>query len=133
MNTDRRHGFTLVEVILTLLVISILATMTWPGYTKQILKSRRSEGYTALHTIMLAQQRHVISSGRYTVDLTQLGFTDPHRTPSGFYSVSADTCNSSATDQCIKLVARAQGEQKKDHNGQAGTLSLDSYGRKQGW
>lgn len=133
MKQANLFGFTLLEVIITLLVISILATMALPAYTTQLLKGRRSEGYSALNTIMLAQQRHIISNGSYTADLTQLGYTDPYPTPSGFYRVSADSCDQRSVDQCIKLVAHAQGEQKKDRNGLAGSISLDSFGRKQGW
>ncbi|TLY48487.1 MAG: type IV pilin protein [Gammaproteobacteria bacterium] len=51
------HGFSLFELIITLVVIGILATITYPIYTHTLLKIHRAEAKIAL--IDLAQQMEI--------------------------------------------------------------------------
>lgn len=51
------HGFSLFELLITLVVIGILATITYPIYTHTLLKIHRTEAKIAL--INLAQQMEI--------------------------------------------------------------------------
>lgn len=44
----QNSGFTLLEVIITLIIVTLLATVAFPIYTQQITKIRRTEAKVAL-------------------------------------------------------------------------------------
>lgn len=73
----RLKGFTLVELIVVVAVMVILATIAYPLYTQQVMKSRRTEARVALNEIALAEQRYFTVNGRYAT-AAQLGaaYTD---------------------------------------------------------
>lgn len=63
MSTRRNHrskmakGFTLIEVMITVVIIGILASVAYPSYMSQVRKSRRSEAVAVLSQIQQAQER----------------------------------------------------------------------------
>ncbi len=120
-------GFTLIEIMTTLFVIAILASVAYPSYQNQVLKSKRSEGKALLLEVMQLQERFKTENGSYTVDLTQLGLPatgmlSEHK----YYTVvvSAATATCPITD-CIILTGNASGS-NKNH----GSLRLRSDGDK---
>ena len=44
----RAHGFTLVELLITVAVVAILAAVAFPSYTESVRKTRRSDATTEL-------------------------------------------------------------------------------------
>lgn len=59
------RGLTLIELMITLVVLTVLATIAYPLYTRQLSKSYRSEAQVALHLIASAEQRFHSLNGRY--------------------------------------------------------------------
>jgi len=54
----RRHaGFTLIEMLVTVAVISILAAIAYPSYQDQVRRSRRAEAQSLLMDIGTRQGR----------------------------------------------------------------------------
>lgn len=68
------RGFSLVELIVVVVIVSILASIAIPSYMDQLRKSRRGEGKAILTQIAVMQQQLRTEQNRYTTDLTQLGF-----------------------------------------------------------
>ena len=54
---QRKAGFTLIELMITVAVIGILAAIAYPSYMDSIHKSRRSDAINDLSAIALAQEK----------------------------------------------------------------------------
>ncbi len=75
MNQPRhpRHGFTLVELMIVVTVISILASLAVPSYDGQVKLARRTEAYVALDATYKAQIAYMSEVGRFATDYAALG------------------------------------------------------------
>ncbi len=125
----RIKGITLLELMVTLAIVSILASVAIPTYQSYMQRGNRSEAISALQSVMQAQERFYADAVSYTVDLSDLGFaTATFDTDNGLYTISARQCedgagNAVAITQCVELEATALGTQDSD-----GDLVLNSYG-----
>jgi len=48
MNLSTRHGFTLIELMIVVLILGIIVAIAFPAYTNQVQKTRRADATTAL-------------------------------------------------------------------------------------
>jgi type IV pilus assembly protein PilE len=74
----KARGFTLVELMITVVVIAVLATVALPSLMGAIRKGRRSEAIAALSAVQQAEERFRANNLTYTADLT-----DPPTGPAG--------------------------------------------------
>jgi type IV pilus assembly protein PilE len=103
-----KSGFTLIEVMISLLIVAILATIAINSYRAQTRKGRRSDGINTIFSISLAEERHRSNNAQYgTLAQVWGGIT---ASPQGYYSLSIT--NTSATGYTIS--AQAQGAQAND-------------------
>jgi type IV pilus assembly protein PilE len=103
----RAGGFGLIELLITLCIAGVLATLAYPGMQSTVLRLRRAEAVTALAQLQLAQQRHRSRHLRYAT-LSELGL--PSTSPSGRYGYREDTPDTSR----YAILAVAQGAQASD-------------------
>src|SRR5574339_351791 len=68
------RGFSLVELLIIVAIISILAGMAYPSYTDYMRKSRRSDGKTLLTGIAARQEQYYLDNKSYTSNLSLLGY-----------------------------------------------------------
>jgi len=127
--TQPSRGFSLIELLITLGIIGILASIAYPSYQNHMQKTNRTEGKTTLLEILSKQQNFFGRNMAYTTDLTQLGYAaDPVITDDGLYSIAAARCNAPYDlnlTGCVRLTATAQGRQLAD-----GNLTINSAGVK---
>jgi len=64
-------GFTLTELMITVVIIAILAAIAVPMYTGYTQRARRADAYSALQTIALTQEKYFAEHGKY-LDLAHL-------------------------------------------------------------
>lgn len=126
----RRHGFSLLELLIALVIIAVVVSLAIPSYKHYVQKVHRLDGQNKLVEIMQLQHRYFSRHLSYTVQLTDgLGLaSDPvtgHVMSSRkLYRISAAVCNGSLS-ACIKLTATPT-EQASDHT----ILTLDSLGQR---
>ena len=118
---SKNSGFTLVEVMVTVAIIAIIATVAIPSYQKQSLKSQRADGIAMLMDVAGKQERYIIDKGKYTTDMTKLAYAaSPAVSDKGYYKISAVLSNSDlsytltataqTTDECGNLILSSTGQ-----------------------
>jgi len=73
MNRSRRPGFSLIELVITLAIVAILATITVPSFSGLVARSRRSDAISTLLQVQLAQEHWRAEQLAYAPDLAALG------------------------------------------------------------
>jgi len=65
-------GSNLFEVMITLVIVAILATVGYPSLQYYLLQARRGEAQNQLMALQLRQEEYRLVHGHYTTDLQQL-------------------------------------------------------------
>ena len=95
------RGITLIELMIVVVIVSILAAVSYPNYREFVDRAKRNEAKAALLQIATNQERQYLQNNTFTQDLTTLGFpTDPFTTASNAYVIAitaADAAGFTAT------------------------------------
>ena len=122
-NRFAQQGITLVELIITIVIVGILSSIAYPGFNKYLQQSRRSEAHDALIQIANLQELFFLQKQRYA-SLSELGlktFPDnSHTTENNYYLITATVASAS-----YRLTATAIGTQTHDTECQTFTLAQD--------
>lgn len=69
----KNNGYTLIEVIVTMIVLGVIASLAIPNYIVSVERTKASEGAQMLEALLNAQRRHSIENdGDYATDTAQL-------------------------------------------------------------
>jgi len=143
MQTLKPKGFTLIELMITVVIIGILTALAYPAYTKYMQQTRRSDAQIALTDAASRMEKYYSDCTYYTQNLggAHICGTDPTTgalgytttSPKGYYTLAPSGGFIGATaSQCTSytcgftITATATGAQAGN-----GNLRIDSTGNKQ--
>jgi type IV pilus assembly protein PilE len=120
----RAYGFTLIELMITVVVVAILATIAVPSYVEQVRKGRRSSAKATMMDIANREQQYLLASRTYadTAALLATGYTIPSDV-STYYTWTATV--GTTTVPTFTITFTAIGTQAVD-----GPLTLDQAGNR---
>jgi type IV pilus assembly protein PilE len=121
MKAARQSGFTLIELMITVAIIAILASIAWPSYTQYVLESRRAEAQSEMLRIQLGLEKWRANNSTYSSTLGDAGFTDANAYYN--YTITGLTVGSAPTGSVYVIRADAQGAQTADSGCTALTLN----------
>jgi type IV pilus assembly protein PilE len=132
---DARHhesGFTLIELMITVVVVSILAAIAFPSYAMFMKKSRRGDAEATLMDIAQREQQYLLDTRTFAPTVVALNTTVPADV-SAYYGIQI--CQTSVTCPAapggapptfvIVATPKAGSPQAGDY-----TLTLDNTGVK---
>ncbi|HEX9780697.1 MAG TPA: prepilin-type N-terminal cleavage/methylation domain-containing protein [bacterium] len=86
---DRSRGFSLVEVMMTVVVIGIVVSIAMPTYIKTSEDQRRTRATSMLRAIRNAQETHFLRARAYTTNWGDLDIAQPNTGDFNYQLLSA--------------------------------------------
>ena len=119
----RRNGFTLIEVMITVVIIAILASIAIPSYNRYVIRAKRSAAQAQMMEIANRQQQFLLANRSYAdkTTLTASGYALPADVAANYdYAITVTT-----EIPGFVLTFTPSGTQQSD-----GNLTLDNQGAK---
>jgi len=86
----RQNGFTLIELMVTVVIIGILASIAFPSYQEFVKRGNRTEGQAFLSEVAARQERYFAQNNEYTDDVDKLKLKNGSTSETGKYELSID-------------------------------------------
>ena len=128
---SRACGFTLIEVMITVVIIAILAAVALPNYNQYVLRSSRQAAQTALVQLASLQEKIYLNSNAYAANATSaytgtstggLGITSGLTSDRKYTITATPACGQTYTITATPVAGSAQAGD--------GTITIDSAGSK---
>lgn len=120
-------GFTLIELMVTVIIIGILAAIAYPSYTQYVLRANRAEARAILLESVQFLEQNYTTANRYDQDSTGTAITLPYLTSpkAGTAKYNITAAYGTAPAQSFTLSAAPAGVMTGDA---CGTYTLDNTG-----
>lgn len=129
----RFAGFTLIELMIVVVIVTILLSIAIPMYVHQIRESRRTDARSGLLELAAREERYLDTSNAYSNTATQLGYTGFGASyPIGngqYYYISSVTVVNTATPPTFTLVASPISGKGQDLDTDCASFTVTSAGQ----
>lgn len=125
MQRSRSNGFTLIELMIVVAIVSILSAVAYYNYSKYAFRARRADGKNLLTAAASAEERYYTNYNKYSTTAATIGA--PTTSDKGYYTLTLANGVTGDT-QSYKLTAVPQAPQNKDTG--CMNLTLDNTGTK---
>lgn len=126
-NSRIQFGFTLIELMITVVIIGVLASISYPSYTSFVTQSNRAEGQGELLRFANLQEQYFVDYRTYGTTLIALGkTTETMRTEQGHYKIKV--ANGADASKFV-LKAIAKGSQLTNDSA-CSPLTINQVGKK---
>jgi type IV pilus assembly protein PilE len=96
-NMKPNLGFTLIELMVTVAIIGILASVAYPSYIESVRKSNRADAKSTMMQVANQEERYYTENNVYGT-ITAIGnATNPVPSQSGKHNIAVVTANAGAT------------------------------------
>jgi len=120
-----QKGFTLIEVMIAVVILSILAAIAIPSYSKFITKTRRTDATNMLIKVAAEQQRFKSDHNKFADTMAELGYdNDPMPSEEGWYQITV----AKPTPSTYVLTATPVAGQPQATDAECGAFTLRSNG-----
>jgi type IV pilus assembly protein PilE len=123
----KQNGFSLIELMITVVVVAVLAAVAYPSYQDHLRKGRRASAQAFLMEIANRQQQYLLDARGYALGstaLTTLNITAPGDM-AAHYSVTVDPSAPTTPPSYTITATPTSTAQSAD-----GALTLDYQGNK---
>jgi len=124
MKRPSHRGFTLIEVMITVVIIGTLLAIAVPAYSNYVIRGNRAAAQQHLMDLSQRETQTLADSRTYKDNVADLNMTTP-TTVSKFYTISIVTSNGPPPTFTITATPIAGSKQAAD-----GNLSIDQAGAK---
>lgn len=132
MNTSApwtQRGFSLIELMVTLLVFAIIVAVAYPNYRNYVRKAHRTAAKTALLEAASREERFFSTNNVYTNSLTQLGYPATLDVPTGGTPYYRVTLGVNATSGYVVTATPLPGSGQTSDTA-CGSFTLNGLGQK---
>lgn len=123
MKPNRQRGFTLIELMITVAIVAILASIALPSYQEYVKRGHRAAAQSEMMDIANRQQQFFLANRGYAASLGALSYTVPADVAARYDGATA--ADNNATPPSFTITFTPKGAQAGD-----GDLVLTSAGAK---
>jgi type IV pilus assembly protein PilE len=126
----KNAGFTLIELMISVVVLAILGSLAMASYRSSVLRSNRTDASTTVLRVAVAEEKYFLQNSQYTADLASAaptGLGIGATTPLGYYTLAVMAGSTGSLATSWMVTASATGAQLKDIAA-CQTLSIDDQG-----
>jgi type IV pilus assembly protein PilE len=112
---NKRHGFTLAELMISIAIVGILLGIAAPSFQDYLRRSRRADARITLHNLAVAQETYFFRNNKYATKFSELRAVEDALStlPSddGFYAITMAGDDFSWSLSASPLAVQAEDEQ----------------------